>query len=122
MARCKLIQPQDRKFRSVVPEQPEILKAFRDADTDVSTTMACGVTVFENAKLPWSVAYDEYFYCLYCLEGTLRVHEGDTVHEMHPGDGMWLPKGSEVIYEAQGRCRLVFAIYPINWRELQGKA
>jgi uncharacterized cupin superfamily protein len=118
MPLCKLVKPGDRRFRSVVPEQPSILRACRDADSDVSGTIAAGVTVFENCRLPWEMAYDEY---LYCLEGVLRVREDDVVHEMRSGDGLWLPKGVKVVYECDGRSTLVFAIYPIDWREQLAK-
>lgn len=118
MPLCKLVKPGDRRFRPVIPEQPSILRACRDADADVSTTIGAGVTVFENCRLPWDVTYDEY---LYCLEGVLRVREDDVVHEMRSGDGLWLPKGVKVIYECDGRCTLVFAIYPIDWREQLAK-
>ena len=46
--------------------------------------------------------------------------EGDTVHETGPGDAIWLPDGVEVIYEADEKATLAYAIYPIDWRKQAG--
>ena len=68
-----------------------------------------GVGVFENCRIPWTVTYDEI---LYGLEGSLEIHVGEDVHEMGPGDVMWLPAGTELAYVAGERARFFFAVAP----------
>ena len=41
---------------------------------------------------------------------------------MRPGYGLWLPKGTSLIYEAKEPAKVVFTIYPVDWRERQAKA
>jgi hypothetical protein len=41
---------------------------------------------------------------------------------MPPGQGLWLSEGTCVRYEAKKRAKVVFAIYPVAWRERQTKS
>jgi ethanolamine utilization protein EutQ (cupin superfamily) len=41
---------------------------------------------------------------------------------MQAGHGLWLPAGTWVTYEAKERAKVVFAIYPVDWRERQPKS
>jgi len=108
MAKVKLIKPRERVQRQI-GGPPGALRAYRDVNTDISSTMACGVTEFEDTNLPWHVGYCEY---LYCLDGTLKVHDSGTIHELRPGDAIWIPAGTDVLYECKGKVTVVFAVYP----------
>lgn len=112
----KLVKPGERVLQGLGDEAAG-LKLTRDAGPDVSATMTCGVCAFEDARLSWTMHYDEY---LYCLDGSMRFREGDEVHETGPGDAIWLPDGVEVVYEADKKATFVFAIYPIDWRKRAG--
>ena len=81
MAACKLIKAADRKFERM-GEGPGTIMVGRDVTTAESTTMGCSVATFEDVSMPWTLKYDEYFYC---LEGvmTIKTKEGDYV--MEPG-------------------------------------
>ena len=63
-----------------------------------------------NAKIPWTITYDEI---LYIVSGVLRVHIGSKVLEAGPGDSIWLPAGTELIYECES-CLMAYAIHPIG--------
>ena len=41
---------------------------------------------------------------------------------MQLGHGLWLSEGTCVRYEAKKRAKVVFAIYPVAWRERQTKS
>jgi ethanolamine utilization protein EutQ len=112
----KLVKPGERVLQGVGDVSAD-LKLTRDAGSDVSKTMTCGVCLFENARMPWTMHYDEY---LYCLDGHMGIREGDEVHKMGPGDAIWLPDGVEIVYEADEKAHLVYAIYPIDWRKQAG--
>lgn len=75
-----------------------------------SSGLGGGIGAFENCRIPWTVTYDEI---LYGLEGTLEIHIGEQVHEMGPGDLMWLPAGTELAYVAGGRATFFFAVAPV---------
>ena len=75
----------------------------------VSQRLGGGIGVFENCSIPWTVTYDEI---LFGIDGTMRVVVADEVHEMGPGDILWLPEGTELIYEADKKATFFFAVSP----------
>ena len=70
-----------------------------------------GIGVFENCNIAWTVTYDEI---LYGIDGTLEIHIGDSVHEVGPGDIMWLPAGTELAYVASAPAKFFFAVAPVT--------
>jgi ethanolamine utilization protein EutQ len=68
---------------------------------------------FRHARIPWTIRYDEV---LTVFEGELLLHVGDEVHRLRPRDCIWLPAGTELIYEADSAL-VHFAIHPSNWQE-----
>ena len=39
---------------------------------------------------------------------------------LNPGDLMYVPKDNHVTYEADDKCVIFYAAYPVNWKELAG--
>jgi ethanolamine utilization protein EutQ len=117
MSDVRLIAPAERTFEQIGGEAGDI-RVGRDVAGDRSKTIGAGVAVFENCSMEWTVLYDEYFYC---LEGTLTIRTKERSYVMQPGYGLWLPKGTWLVYEAKARAKAVFAIYPVDWRERQAK-
>ncbi len=68
-----------------------------------------------NARIPWTIKYDEV---LTVFEGELKLHAGGEVHVLGPRDSIWLPRGTELVYEAASAL-IHFAIHPSNWHEQQ---
>ena len=68
-----------------------------------------------NARIPWTIKYDEV---LTVFEGELKLHAGGEVHVLGPRDSIWLPSGTELVYEAES-VLIHFAIHPSNWHESQ---
>ncbi len=60
-----------------------------------------------------------YVYCnMRNRYGVLKLHANGEVHELKARDCIWLPKGTELIYEAESAL-IHFAIYPSNWHEVE---
>lgn len=118
MSGIKMTTPETRRFEPL-GGPPGSIGIARDVDGKVSGTIGAGLVTFEHASMEWTVLYDEY---LYGVEGTLtlKTREGD--FELGPGCGIWLPKGTWLIYEAKEKATVVFTIYPVNWREAQATA
>ena len=75
------------------------------------TSLGTGFARFTDARIPWSIQYDEV---LIVIEGTLNIHcEGD-VHTLSARDSMWLPAGTELVYESESAL-VAYAIHPANW-------
>ena len=114
MSPIKFIRDGSRTFEPLA-EAPAI-RIARDVGAAESDTMACNIVTFEDCEHEWTVLYDEY---IYGLDGTLLLETREGDFEINPGDGIWLPKGTWMIYKAAWASTLI-AVYPANWRELEG--
>ena len=81
-------------------------------DSD-GTELGVGWGRLTNARIPWTIKYDEV---LTVFEGQLRLHTGGETYELGPRDCIWLPNGTELVYEAESAL-IHFAIHPSNWHE-----
>lgn len=108
----KCIRGADRTFEDIGGEHGKVLVA-RDVTERESTTIGCRVVVFEDCSLEWTVQYDEY---IYVVSGLLTMHTRAGKHELGPGDAIWLPCGTWMIYEAGARTETVISVYPTDWR------
>jgi ethanolamine utilization protein EutQ len=79
---------------------------------DDGTELGVGWGRMHDARIPWTIRYDEV---LTVFEGLLRVHVGGEVFELHPRDSLWLPEGTELVYEAE-YALVHFAIHPSDWK------
>lgn len=80
-------------------------------DEDFGGELGTGFARMAKAWIPWTLKYDEV---ITVIEGRLRVHAGGTVHELGPMDSIWLPNGTELIYEAEAAL-LHYAIHPVKF-------
>ncbi|MCP4390966.1 MAG: DUF861 domain-containing protein, partial [Gammaproteobacteria bacterium] len=71
------------------------------------TELGTGWGRLSNARIPWTIHYDEV---LTVFEGVLRLHADGEVHELRARDCIWLPAGTELIYEAESAL-IHFAIH-----------
>ena len=73
--------------------------------------LGSGFVRMTNAKIPWTVGYDEI---ILVLEGelTISTDQGDLM--AGPQDSIWLPTGTKLTYIAQNAL-LFYAIEPSDW-------
>lgn len=57
--------------------------------------------------------YDEI---IYVIEGTLKIRVGNGEIIGAPGTLVWLPKGTDVIYEGEDAL-VAYGVYPVNWAD-----
>lgn len=85
---------------------------------ETSRTMGAGIAVFEKGvSIPWTVLYDE---AIVVLEGHFTLRAGDAVYECDPGDVLWLPENTPIVYEAADRAVVFYSLYPVDWRARHG--
>ncbi len=84
---------------------------------ETSRTMGAGVACFEDCSIPWTVLYDEV---IIVLEGHFRLCSGDERYECEPGDVLWLAENTPVVYEADGKAKVFYALYPADWKKRAG--
>ena len=94
-------------------EYGEMAEVAGVCGADDGSELGVGWGRLRNARIPWTIRYDEV---LTLFEGELRLHTGGEVHELKPRDCIWLPAGTELVYEAESAL-IHFAIHPSNWHE-----
>ena len=73
--------------------------------------LGAGYARMTGARIPWTIRYDE---TILVVEGALTIHTGDEALEAGPGDSIFLPAGTELVYEAENAL-LFYAIHPADW-------
>ena len=81
--------------------------------TGDGTQLGSGFVRMANAKIPWTVKYDEV---ILVLEGQLKVSTGDGDLAAGPLECIWLPSETELVYIADSAL-VFYAIQPANWAE-----
>ncbi len=61
--------------------------------------------------IPWTIRYDEV---LIVLDGRPRIHIGDDVLEAGPRDSIWLPAGTDLVYDGDDAL-VAYVIHPADW-------
>jgi ethanolamine utilization protein EutQ len=86
--------------------------------TDVVTgkdrsPMTAGFMAWSKADaFPWTLDYDEVDYV---LEGVLQLGIDGRVLEGRPGDVLYIPKGSKVVFGTPSRTKIFYVTYPADW-------
>lgn len=75
------------------------------------TELGTGFVRLTNAKIPWSIDYDEV---LTVIEGVLHLHANGETHELNRLDSIWLPAGTKLIYESES-VLISYAVHPMEW-------
>lgn len=113
MARIKLTKARARRPKPFKGITKGFTLLHRDVTPALSDTMVCGVVV-HHKRHAWTIRYDEYYYL---LEGRLTIHVGRKRYAMRPGDSIWLPENTALIYDPRPTAKVVYGVYPIDWRE-----
>tara|TARA_B100000676_G_scaffold240537_1_gene241515 strand:- start:6861 stop:7214 length:354 start_codon:yes stop_codon:yes gene_type:complete len=115
MSGIRYVKPADR-VEEQIDGPPGRIAVARDVSVNESETFGASIGTFENCEMEWTVLYDEY---IYILEGHLDLETKDGTFNMTPGDSIWLPNGSWMIYRAE-YAKAVIVVHPVNWRQIHG--
>jgi ethanolamine utilization protein EutQ len=91
------------------PGQSQIARLVGSPESE---TMGAGIAVFEDSSVEWTVKYDELI-CV--LSGHFRLVVGSERFECEPGDVLWIPNGTPLRYESDGRAEVFYSLYPVDW-------
>ncbi len=111
-ARAQTIRFKDLTFAPRF-EHGEMAQVSIVSGTEMGTRLGTGFARFTQAHIPWTVQYDEV---ILVLSGNLTVHTPQDSMTVGPQDSIWLPNGTEVIYESE-EALVFYAIEPSNWAE-----
>lgn len=89
----------------------------RAVSNEVSPHMGVGFGRWEGAQVAWTVLYDEV---VFVIEGCFELSANGQLYRVHPGQVLWIPEGTELVYG--GHALFGYVVYPGNWKQLQGVA
>jgi ethanolamine utilization protein EutQ (cupin superfamily) len=113
MSRVKVFKDRERSYTPFAGEGWEI-RMCREASTELSDDLGAGIAIYDRVRMPWTTHYNGYYFV---VEGLLRVRVGDEVHECGAFDSIWIPKGVTAVFESDVRTKVVYSIYPVDWRD-----
>jgi len=76
-----------------------------------SDALGAGIGTFEDCANEWTVTYDEV---LFVLDGVLTIRVGDDAYNVGPGDVIWIPKDTALVYEAGAKTTFFYAVCPVD--------
>ena len=85
---------------------------MRDANLDA------GFMTYDKCQMPWHLTYDEIDYV---VEGDFVLTVGNETFHAGPGDVLYIPADSHVIFSSPTKCKVFYVVYPANWEELCDK-
>lgn len=74
--------------------------------------MGAGFMSFENGSFPWTLNYDEIDFV---LDGELEIRVGDESFIGHPGDLIFIPRGTSILFCTRSFARFLYVTFPANW-------
>ncbi|WP_105131619.1 ethanolamine utilization protein EutQ [Burkholderia sp. BE12] len=110
-ASARLVDHADLGFvvRGGPPGAAYVARALPD---DVSPNLGIGFARWEGAKVSWTTLYEEV---IFTIEGCLEVDTGGVTHRVSPGQVLWLPKYTTLVYS--GFALFGYVVYPGNWKQ-----
>ncbi|MBS5823097.1 MAG: DUF861 domain-containing protein [Clostridium argentinense] len=94
---------------------PNAKAYFQELVSKKESKMSAGFLVIENSKFDWELTYEEIDYV---IEGTLTVEINGKTYTAYPGDVLFVPAGSKVVWGSPDKARVFYATYPANWADL----
>lgn len=77
--------------------------------------MSAGFLTIENSRFDWELTYEEIDYV---IEGTLTIEINGKTYTAYPGDVLFVPSGSKVVWSSPDKARVFYTTYPANWADL----
>ncbi len=88
---------------------------FQELISKEESKMSAGFLIIENSKFDWELTYEEIDYV---IEGTLTVEIDGKTYTAYPGDVLFVPSGSKVVWGSPDKARVFYTTYPANWADL----
>ncbi|MGX7874654.1 hypothetical protein ACVDG5_019475 [Mesorhizobium sp. ORM6] len=83
-------------------------------NADTGARIASGIVYFRDCEIPFTLWYDEVMIC-HAVEEGFEIAVGDATYPMKPGDMMWIPAGTSLVWRSKGTSTAFFAVTPADW-------
>lgn len=114
-AQVKLIRKQHMELKPFPFEvkRPDMQIRSTDVVTDRDgSPIGAGFMRFENGSFPWTLNYDEVEYV---IDGELEIRVGDESFIGRPGDVIFIPRGTSILFCTRTFAHFLYITFPANW-------
>lgn len=94
---------------------PGLKMGLANVITSREANLAAGFMTFDHSELPWRMTYDEVNYV---IEGDYVLKVDHQVFRAKPGDVLYIPRESQVVFSSPSFAKVFYVTYPANWDEL----
>jgi len=94
---------------------PEVKAYYQELVSKEESKMSAGFLTIENSRFEWELTYEEIDYV---IEGTLTVEINGKTYTAYPGDVLFVPSGTNVVWGSPDKARVFYTTYPANWADL----
>ncbi|CAG9260055.1 Ethanolamine utilization protein EutQ [Paraburkholderia unamae] len=107
----KLVDHADLGFvvRGGPPGAAYVARALSD---EISPNLGVGFARWEGAQVSWTTLYEEV---IFAIEGCLEVTANGVLHRAKPGQVLWIPKCTALVYS--GFALFGYVVYPGDWKK-----
>ena len=98
----------DFSLRGGPPGAAHVARAFTN---EVSPHLGIGFARWEGAHVAWTTLYEEV---IFAIEGCLEVQANGVMHSVKPGQVLYIPKNSNLVYG--GFASFGYVVYPGDWK------
>lgn len=111
----KLVRGSSVKMDVFDTGNPENKVFYQELVSKDESKMSAGFLTIEKSSFEWELCYEELDYV---IEGTLTVTINGKTFTAYPGDVLFVPSGSKVVWGSPDKARIFYATYPANWADL----
>lgn len=79
-----------------------------------SPRLGAGLMEMRESDFPWHLDYDEIDYV---IDGHLTIATERGIAEAGPGQMIFIPKGSDIRFQAKNYARFLYVTYPADWQQ-----
>lgn len=94
---------------------PDAKVYYQELISKDESAMSAGFLTIEKSSFEWNLTYEEIDYV---IEGTLEITINGKKITAYPGDVVFVPSGSNVVWGSPDKVRLFYTTYPANWADL----
>lgn len=110
----KVVRGNSVKFDAFDTGNPNAKVFYQEIISKEDSSMSSGFLTIDHSNFEWELTYEEIDYV---IEGTLTIMINGKSFIAYPGDVLYVPSGSKVVWGSPDKVKLFYVTYPANWAD-----
>lgn len=111
----KLVRGNSVRFDVFDTGNPNNKVFYQELISKDDASMSAGFLTIEKSSFEWELCYEEIDYV---IEGTLTITINGKTFTAYPGDVLYVPSGSKVVWGSPDKAKVFYTTYPANWSDM----